>query len=73
MRKLDLPLIAALALVACGTSPPTSTSAPKKQPTPEQRAEIEKARADMVAAECALYAEAKTRQPDFKMPAQCQS
>ena len=66
MRNLVFYTIAAFALTACQT-----TTAPKKEPTPEQRAEIEKAQAEYVAANCALYKKIKESQPSVELPANC--
>ncbi|WP_243613185.1 hypothetical protein [Shimia aestuarii] len=65
--KLSSCMLAMLALVAC-----QSTTTPKQSPTPEQKAELEQARADLIKAECALYAEAKKNDPDFDLPEGCE-
>jgi len=67
MKHLTTLFCAAVLVSACAMQ-----DQPQKTPTPEQQAEIDAARAEMVEAECALYAEAQKMGSDVKLPEMCE-
>ena len=65
-------LVACLAIfLIAGCNTQTGPSEPTKRPTAAQQAEIERAKREVILAECALYRDASKKDPKFRLPEQC--